>query len=114
MRKSLFLLTIFCIALLAVNATATTDNKDLPTKKEVKRFVNAFESDDDFISEISDAAKEEHPTWKWDIWNDGEMISFYYKTSNGYGSIYYDEDGDRVKPDCDVKYEATESYLGGE
>jgi hypothetical protein len=103
---------LLILTLLAGSVAAITDNKDLPTKKEVKNFVNSFEAKDDFITEISETAKEEHPDWKWDIWNNGEMISFYYKTGNGYGSIYYDEDGTRIKPECGVEYKATKSYFG--
>jgi hypothetical protein len=113
MKKPLLILTIFCIALLAVNVAAETPNKDLPTKKEVKAFVNDFDAEDDFISEISDAAKEEHPDWKWDIWGDSEYISVYYTKGNGgYGSIYYDADGDKVKLGCGEKPKLKTQYKG--
>ena len=104
-------------------ASAETANKDLPTKGELTDFTESISFMYDFTASASAHSEEEHPTWKWDLWTyeDGNksknVISFYYtdpKSQKGYGSIYYDENGEIVKSMCGVNYELYESYRGKE
>lgn len=105
---------LLCFALLASTAVATTENKEMPTEKEVNAFIDGFKASGDFANSAYDAFIEQYPAGHCDIWSNG-MISFYYYAPDSpkeYGSIYLDSTGEKVKPGCNAGATPVKSYTG--
>jgi len=113
MQKVVMLL-IVAFALCVGNASASVAVTDLPTTANLNDFVSDFNAGSgDYITSISSAA--EKLGYTYDIWNNGEMISFYAQDSgakNGYRSMYLNSNGEKITPSCGVSYTATKSYEG--
>lgn len=111
--KNIKLLTVIGILLCLLCVTiAAADNEDLPTREEVTELLE----DSDSAEDVMESVKEDHPTWKADLIENGdeEAISLYYKdsdSSKGYGSIYF-KDGEVVSPSSLSGYTLTECYKG--
>jgi len=112
------LLGLFCIALLTCSTvSAETQNKDLPTQGEINNFLVDIPVSENYISTVFETVKDQQPTWKCDTWEDQNgvgYISLYYiaSSSRGYGSVYYDENGNVIGPSCGVTYKLIDSYKG--
>jgi hypothetical protein len=111
------LVALLAVSLISIATAAPTANKDLPTKTEVINFINS-QSSNNFIKKVSETSAKKHPTWKWDIWKGSDkkqLISFYYtnpSSKKGYESIYYNNQGTKTTPKCDIKYQLVKSYQG--
>ena len=105
---------LLCFALLASTAAATTENKEMPTEKEVNAFIDGFKASGDFANSAYDAFIEQFPTGHCDLWSNG-MISLYYYDPDPpkeYGSIYLDSNGGKVSPGCNAGAAPVKSYTG--
>ena len=105
---------LLCFALLASTAVATTENKEMPTEKEVNAFIDGFKASGDFANSAYDAFIEQYPAGHCDIWSNG-MISLYYYAPDSpkeYGAIYLDSNGEKVKPGCNAGATPVKSYTG--
>lgn len=106
------LILIVC-AVIGVTLSAAASNDKLPSKEEVTNFVSG--ENDSNASEILSTIKEAHPTWKADLFSQGndEAIALYYIYDNdkGYGSVYF-KDGEIVSPLSLGGYALKESYKG--
>jgi len=114
--KSLTLTLILIISLFSGTVTAT-ENKDLPTQKELTTFLNETHVSKNYTGIVSQKAVTQHPDWKWDIWqgkNKEKTISFYYAVGNagGYGSMYIYDNGTKVNSQCKMKNTLIHSYNG--
>jgi hypothetical protein len=105
---------ILILALFAGSAAAMTENKNLPTEQEIVDFVKSVNVSG--ADSLSQASVREHPTWKWDTWDKGEMISFYYTVDSkkGYGSIYFDKYGKEIPALCGKTPVLEKKYAGEE
>ena len=115
------LITLCIIALFAGVSAAETANKDLPSEAELISLTENFKVSENYISELSSCIVKDYPAYKYDIWevvdgnNTVKVISVYYNdpvSSEGYGSIYYDENGRRINRMCGITYNLLESYMG--
>jgi hypothetical protein len=109
--KTLGLILLF--ALLASTAAATTENKEMPTEKEVNAFIDGFKASGDFANSAYDAFIEQYPAGHCDLWSNG-MISFYFYDPDSpkeYGSIYL-SNGGKVSPGCNAGAAPVKSYTG--
>jgi hypothetical protein len=105
---------LLCFALLASTAAATTENKEMPTEKEVTAFIDGFKASGDFANSAYDAFIEQYPAGHCDLWSNG-MISFYFYDPDSpkeYGSIYLDSNGGKVSPGCNAGAAPVKSYTG--
>jgi len=111
--KNIKLLTAIGISLCLLCVTiAAADNEDLPTREEITDLLE----DSDSASDVMEAVKEDHPTWKADIIENGddEAIALYYENSSsvsGHSSVYF-KDGEVVSPSSLHGYELKECYKG--
>jgi hypothetical protein len=100
-----------------VTATVSaTANKDLPSSTEINDFVKSVNvpAGSDFIKTVSDAIMQDHKDWKFDIWDNGEMLSIYSNEGNckrDYGSIYWNAIGGIISSPCGT-HTPTTSYKG--
>ena len=116
MKLPLRITGVFLIFALLTSCVAATENKDLPTKKEIIDFIDNFEAPEsgDFTNSAYDAFIEEYPTGHCDVWSNG-MISFYYYdpySPKEYSAIYLDSNGEKVKPGCGGGITCIKSYKG--
>jgi uncharacterized Zn finger protein (UPF0148 family) len=114
-------LKVFCLlcafAMFTGLACAETANEDLPTQGEISNFIAGIPVSNNYISTVFETVKDQQPTWKCDIWEDQNgigYISLYYTSdsSRGYGSVYYNENGNIIGPSCGVTYKLIDSYKG--
>lgn len=111
--KKIKLLTVIGILLCLLCGTiAAADNEDLPTREEVTDLLE----DSDSASDVMKSVKEDHPTWKADLIENGddEAIALYYEdsdSSKGYGSVYF-KDCKVVAPSSLSGYTLKECYKG--
>ena len=81
---------------------AETENKDLPTKKEITDFIAGIPVSDNYIITVFNAVKDKKPAWNCDTWvdkNGNQILSLYYvdpDSAKGYGSIYFNELGKEI------------------
>jgi hypothetical protein len=107
---------ILSIALLCSAATAATENKDLPTEKQITDYLSGLQPGN-FVTSASEASLKAYPEWKWDTWTDttgNTYISFYHTSNNlnGYGSLYYDNYGKKLNNVCYIDLSLIKSYKG--
>jgi hypothetical protein len=107
---------LFLIFSLLTSCLAATENKDMPSEKEVNDFIDSFEApkSGDFTNSAYDAFIEKYPAGHCDVWSNG-MISFYYYDPDSpkeYGSIYLDSNGEKVKPGCGAGITWIKRYQG--
>ncbi len=109
---AVLLATMFFVSV----ASAKTANIDLPTQSEVIKFVNSYQGESNFVEKVSVGAEYYHPEWKWDIWKDqysNKLISFYYEIDPyRHGSIYYDDEGNRLSDLSGLNLVLVKSYVG--
>ena len=111
--KNIKLLTAIGILLCLLCVTmAAADNENLPSREEVTDLLE----DSDSASDVMKSVKEDHPTWKADLIENGddEAIALYYEdsdSSKGYGSVYF-KDGEVVAPSSLSGYTLKECYKG--
>jgi len=111
--KNIKLLTVIGILLCLLCVTiAAADNEDLPTREEVTELLE----DSDSAEDVMESVKDDHPTWKADLIENGddEAIALYYENSssvNGHSSVYF-KDGEVVSPSSLHGYELKECYKG--
>ncbi|AKB82838.1 hypothetical protein MSBR3_2260 [Methanosarcina barkeri 3] len=111
MKLALKITGIFLIVTLLTSCVVATENKDLPTKKEITDFITEIPVSDDYINTVFDAVKNKQPTWNCDTWvdkkTDNQILSLYYVnpySAEGYGSIYFNEFGKEIsKQGIDLK-----------
>jgi hypothetical protein len=107
------LIVLLVTAIIGITLATATTNDKLPTKEEVTNFISG--ESNSTASEILDKVKEDHPTWKADLYYQGneEAIALYYIYDNekGYGSVYF-KDGEIVSPSSLGGYTLKESYTG--
>jgi hypothetical protein len=116
-KKTIVVLLAVLLAstLVVSTASAKTPIKNYPSKYEILNFVSYYQGQDNFVNTASYYSKYYNPAWPWDIWQDKHTydyyISFYYKINDHkYGSIYFDDYGNQVKPGKYLKL--VESYKG--
>lgn len=117
MKTITAVITLCLFALLASTASAETENKDLPTQGEISDFIAGIPVSENYVSTVFETVKDQQPTWKCDTWEDQngiEYISLYYTSdsSKGYGSVYYNENGNVVGPACGLIFKLIDSYKG--
>lgn len=111
--KNIKLLTAIGILLCLLCVTmAAADNENLPSREEVTDLLE----DSDSASDVMKSVKEDHPTWKADLIENGddEAIALYYEdsdSSKGYGSVYF-KDGEVIAPSSLSGYTLKECYKG--
>jgi hypothetical protein len=117
----LLLSIVFVAGFYIGNVQAATPNDQLPTKDELIGFLGTvpIRYNESYVETASSMAFEQHPSWKWDIWqtDDSKMISFYYldqDSKKGYGSIYLSDMGFDVTKTCKGNTSLLESYSGEE
>ncbi len=101
-------------AMLCITVATATDNNILPTKDDVSKFIDDMKGKS--ASEVMSSVKEDNPTWKADILQNGdaEAIALYYEdssSSKGYGSFYI-KDGNPISASSLSGYTVKESYKG--
>lgn len=114
----LFTKTIICFliwTLFVGIVSAETANADLPSASAITSFCEKY-TGNNFIDTVKTKSVAENPTWKWDVIEGcgNKLIAFYFHANNerGYGSVYYNNTGDVVIPDCSCNYELLKSYKG--
>lgn len=108
--KTIGILLLF--ALLAQSAAATTENKEMPTEKEVTAFIDGLKATD--VNSIYNDFTEQYPAAHCDIWNENLISLYFYDPDSPreYGSIYLDSNGEKAKPGCGVNADPIKSYKG--
>ncbi|MGI5991473.1 MAG: hypothetical protein ACOX79_02470 [Methanosarcina sp.] len=102
MRLPMKIICVFLIFALLTSCVAATENKNLPTKKEITDFIASIPVSDNYINTVFDTVKDKHPVWNCDIWvdkNGNQLLSLYYVdpgSAKGYGSVYFNELGKEI------------------
>jgi hypothetical protein len=90
------LLAVLLVSTFVVStASAHTADKNLPSKSSIMSYAKLY-AGSDFVDRFASATLADHPSWTWDKWQDeygNKYISYYYKTSGGHGSIYFNDEG---------------------
>jgi len=109
---------VFLIFTLLISCVVATENKDLPTKKEITDFIAGIPVSDDYINTVFDTVIDKQPTWNCDKWvakkNGNQILSLYYvdpDSAKGYGSIYFNELGEEISM-RGVEVKLVEKHLG--
>jgi len=117
MKLTLKIICVFLIFALLTSYVAATENKDLPTKKEITDFIAGIPVSDNYIITVFNTVKDKQPAWNCDTWvdqNGNQILSLYYVNPNserGYGSIYFNEFGKETYI-SGVKFNLVNHYVG--
>ena len=113
------IICVFLIFALLTSCVAATENKNLPTKKEITDFIASIPVSYNYINTVFDTVKDKQPTWNCDIWvdkNGNQLLSLYYVdpgSAKGYGSVYFNELGKEISPGgVEIVPMPVKSYVG--
>lgn len=104
-----------CIALLTAFAASAATTASLPSQSDVQNYITSANiAGPGYAEKLGTQIKTSHPTWYYDIWNDGnaKVISVYFSdnSGDGHGSTYYDDNGKVISPGAGLT--PIESYKG--
>lgn len=113
--KTLIFVTGIILCALFV-CTASASGKELPTKGDLNDFIDSIPKEKGFANAAFEKSVNDNPSWPCDIWPK-DIVSFYYDNPDsklGYTSVYYDDDGNIITPECDGPCVPVKKHTGDE